>query len=188
MEGLTPEDQAWIRGFSLVIRGLNGALDEYASDMESLQGKLSSGDARLRLLPYLDGADWSSHYEQSLFANFVKAVLAIVPLRELPQFLSPTVLWSRLLSAANGGSFDHPIGDVERVNGKRALPYAVSAASQLRSLVHFRASMSELVELCAKGDDSALLDAVRIDPAVLGAGPARKMLCEKSVLNDRAFF
>lgn len=63
-----------------------------------------------------------------------------------------------------------------------------SVFSSLRSVLYHGCFLNELIERVRRGDDKALFDAIRIDPAVIGCLPAIQRISKATLLKDVRFF
>lgn len=177
LRGFTPEQ---ILGFVGLFAALDRQYSELRAFLESRPDSLSKFEESL--------FGWGSYYElpfQSQAAIALRYTGVLETLQEAATSNDPAAALLALGTGDLPEDFELPIGQQELLI--KFFGFVVSLRNSVRSVGYFGKWLNELLSLARKGDDSALLQAVSVDPCVLGAPFVQRRIALAQFHDERAF-
>lgn len=188
-EMLSEADREWALSWAFVFRSLSAVMSSVKAVMSDLDTSLSDegrAAAFRRLVPDIKVAHLWEWPEKDLASAVFSELQEILQAHSLKDRIRITALASRVpLDSAETWL---PRSASGRFGSPEVMALLLAAQASHVAVLHFGASMNELVARMRVNDYDALTNAVRVDPSVITCPSASRLIERASVERRTAFF
>jgi hypothetical protein len=170
-KSLSGDQVRWVKSWGYILRALSNGLNSINSDYAGVANLVATDPAKKkRLEAHAKGARWIHHYDWPIWTHIAYGVWSVTQPSKLLHWFRPGTFAS-LLGAMHDRHEELPVEFRDQDLGltPRILSVVYSLTAQGRAVLTTRRTMTQLLAKAKQGDNDALFEAIRIDPAVLGS-------------------